>query len=209
MAKTVGAQIIEAARRELGVVEIPMGSNSGPRVRVYQDSTWFAGTTSWPWCVAFAWTWLLWGQVLKKPCPYKTAAVEQLEKWARVNGWAATAPPKVGDLACFGGDHVTVVEKISADGTFVGLGGNQNNMVKRTVYQVSAITTLVRVPAKVVPPAAEVTGPMWEVVRGEGEKARTVYRSRKLTAATQKAGQILAKGAKGVRIVKKPPGKAG
>jgi hypothetical protein len=181
-----------------------MGSNTGPDVRRYQDLTWFAGTTGWPWCVAYAWEWVVWKLTLQKPCPYKTASVEQLERWARTNGWSAAKPMKVGDLACLGGGHVTIVERVNNNGTFVGLGGNQRNMVTRSTYATAAVTTLVRVPARLAP-VTETSGPLWEVVRGEGEKARVVYRSRKLTKATQKAGSILRKGATGVRIIKKPP----
>lgn len=205
MAKTVGTRVLEAAKRDLGVVEIPMGSNSGPRVEEMQNQTWFAGTTGWPWCVAAAWGTWLWQETLTPATglrnPYPTASVEQLEAWARQNGWTAQTP-RPGDLACLhAGEHVTVVEKVGKDGTFVGIGGNQGNMVKRTTYSLSSITTVVRPPARI---AAQIghTAPVWEVVRGEGEKARVVFRSTKLNAAVNRSRKLLKGGAHGLRIRK-------
>jgi hypothetical protein len=49
--------IVKIAEAEVGVREVPMGSNTGPRVRDYQSSTSLAGT-GWPWCAAFVeWVW--------------------------------------------------------------------------------------------------------------------------------------------------------
>lgn len=47
----VHEQIVRFALDELHrhVHEVPMGSNSGPRVREYQAATWLGGT-GWPWC---------------------------------------------------------------------------------------------------------------------------------------------------------------
>lgn len=201
----VGLRIVEAARAELGVKEVPLGSNRGPKVQVYQSSTWLGGT-GWPWCVAFAWCWIVWGQVLKKPCPYPTAAVEQLESWARKNGWAAVGPPRIGDLACLNhGEHVTIVSALPADGMFAGLGGNQGHMVKTSMYRVSSITTLVRVPLVL---HSSITGqqnkpPVYELVRGEGQKARVVFRDKSLDKVLGKAATLFARGVRGVKIRKR------
>ena len=43
--------LLEAARGELGVQEIPPGSNRGPRVEEYLSSVFLAGGN--PWCAAF------------------------------------------------------------------------------------------------------------------------------------------------------------
>lgn len=205
--KTTGQRIVEMAEQELGVKEIPDGSNSGPRVRDYQNTTWFAGTTGWPWCVAFAWTFTVWTRVLKKNCPYKTASVAQLEAWARKNGWAGKPPLRVGDLACLNhGEHVTIVANpdVSA-GLFVGLGGNQGNSVCKRAYRTSAVTTIVRVPPVIHSSISDnpAKSPVYELVRGEGGQAKVVFRNRNLDRVLGRAASILAKGATSVRVRKR------
>lgn len=48
-------RLITLARREIGTVEVPAGSNRGPRVQLYQASTDLSKEikTGWPWCAAF------------------------------------------------------------------------------------------------------------------------------------------------------------
>ena len=201
---TVAKRIIAAAELELGVHEIPAHSNSGARVKQYQATTWLPGT-GWPWCVAFAWTWLVWGQVLHTPCPYPTASVEQLEAWARLHGWAAI-DPRPGDLACLGhGRHVTIVHHLLPGGVrFAGIGGNQSDSVRISEYARSDISTLVRVPASYgkLPYAP---APRYEVVRGEGEKAHVVFTGGKLDATVGRAQRALARGARVVTIRRTRP----
>lgn len=48
---TFRVRVLRVARGELGVQEVPLGSNSGPRVRVYQSVTKAYGK---PWCASFA-----------------------------------------------------------------------------------------------------------------------------------------------------------
>lgn len=45
-------KLIEIARREVGTVEVPKDSNTGPRVKQYQAATNLGGT-GWPYCAAF------------------------------------------------------------------------------------------------------------------------------------------------------------
>lgn len=58
-AAPVGVRALAIAGKELGVKEDPPDSNSGPRVRQYQNST-NPGQTGFPWCASFV-TWCLRG----------------------------------------------------------------------------------------------------------------------------------------------------
>ncbi len=203
---TIAQSIIAVAESELGVTEQPLGSNRGKRVEFYQSFDWLAGG-GYAWCVSFSWGFVVWGSVLEKPNPYPTASVGQLETWARKNGWAVPVGSlRFGDLACFGGNHVTIVHHLLPGGTkFAGIGGNQADSVKVSEYPRSAVTTVVRVPAKFSPPAPAKRKPIYEVVRGEGEKARVVYTSPSLDAAATKAAELIRKGATGAKLIKRPP----
>lgn len=53
----VGVHAAQIAGTQLGVKEDPAGSNSGPMVRTYQNST-NPGVTGFPWCASFV-TWCL------------------------------------------------------------------------------------------------------------------------------------------------------
>lgn len=198
--------VLEAAERELGVHEEPMGSNAGPRVRLYQSLTWLPGT-GWPWCVAFAWCYVVWSQVLQKKCPYPTASVAQLEAWARTHGWAVGGPPRPGDLCCINhGQHVTIYARPRRNlaGWFVGLGGNQANRVQYSDYRLSSVTTIIRIPKRLTPkntPLPSVT-PVYEVVKGEGERSKVIFTGR-LGKAQKAAGNALRAGARLVRIRRK------
>lgn len=45
-------RLVDIARKEVGVVEVPRNSNTGKRVREYQAATNLGGT-GWPYCAAF------------------------------------------------------------------------------------------------------------------------------------------------------------
>jgi hypothetical protein len=202
MPPSPGQLVLAAAKKELGVHEVPAGSNRGPRVEFFQSLDWLAGG-GYAWCVCFAWDYCVWHEALKLKNPYPTAAVFQLEAWARKNGWSVTGPPRIGDLMCFGGRHVTIF----ADGggsSFRGLGGNQADQVKYSDYSLSSVTTKVRIPAKYADHGPPPKRPRFEIVRGEGEKARVVATVRGVTKALEKAQDILNKGGHGVRIRKVP-----
>jgi hypothetical protein len=196
--------IIDVAEAELGCTENPPGSNRGQCVQRYQATTWLPGS-GWPWCVAFAWTYVVWTKVLRKPCPYPTASVEQLESWARTHGWSVPVGMlRRGDLACLNhGEHVTIVHHPLPRGeAFAAIGGNQGNQVKISEYPRSAITTLIRVPVRLSPvPAAK--PPRYEVVRGEGGQRKVVYLGGK-AKALQVVHNLVDKGARKVTVTKVP-----
>lgn len=197
--------VLEAAEREIGVREDPPGSNRGKRVEFYQSLTWLPGS-GWPWCVAFAWCFCVWYKTLRTKNPYPTASVEQLEAWARAHGWAVNGPPQPGDLLCLNhGQHVTICAVPPRNGYVKCLGGNQRDQVCYSEYKLSSVTTIVRVPKRLTKKntPAEKAAPRYEVVKGEGEKARVVFTGR-LGKAQQVAGNALRAGARVVRIRRKP-----
>jgi hypothetical protein len=203
---TITQKIIAAAEAELGVTEHPPGSNRGARVEFFQSLDWLAGG-GYPWCVDFAWDYVIWYAVLKLPNPYPTAAVEQLETWAGEHEWdVPVASISPADLACLGhGRHVTIVHHLLPGGTrFAGIGGNQSDSVRISEYDRADISTLIRVPARFSPPPPAKRKPIYEVVRGEGEKARVVYTSRSLDKAAGKVTELIRRGATGARILKRP-----
>lgn len=197
---TVQSEILQVARAELGVAEDPPGSNTGRRVRDYQAQDWLPGT-GYPWCVSFAWCWVVWHRVLKRPCPYPTASVSQLAGWARKNGWAiGVAQIRPGDLVCLGGGrHVTIVNSIPKGGRFDGLGGNQSDAVRITSYPLSDVTCVIRVPARPGgQPAAK--PPLWEIVRGDGERRQIVWAGKTRRRALEVAARQLDRGRRVITI---------
>ena len=216
MPKTPNERTLAALRLRVGCVEIPRGSNNGPCVNEAQERTWLRvpgpGQQGWPWCVAeFQLT--VW-KVFGKEYPRATAEVCDLAADARAR--SLTIPKemaKPGDWLCLGCDHITCL--VSRDGsTFVGLGGNQSDAVRESSYQwarVTAVISTVRLAALLegtgtpVPPPKPKRRPVYQVVRGEGEKARVVYTSPSLDAAASKAAELIKKGATGARLIKRPP----
>lgn len=174
MAVSVARRIIAAAEAELGAAEQPLGSNRGPKVEEYQEHDWIPGG-GYAYCVSFAWGYIVWHKVLRRPNPYPTASVAQLAAWAARNGWAVPVhQARVGDLICLGGGrHVTILHRDAGNGWFDGLGGNQDHRVKISRYRFADATCVIRVRDTEAPPPAR--KPRWEVVRGDGERTRVVY----------------------------------
>jgi hypothetical protein len=111
--KPFGPVAVVIAGRELGVKEEPAGSNSGPRVREYQNST-NPGVTGFPWCASFV-TWCL------RQAGWKVTFAQM----AYVPAWVAAAhsgkyPFYVipasevdeGDIACYDWNHDRVADHI-------------------------------------------------------------------------------------------------
>lgn len=202
MGVTLAQRIIRAARAELGVREDPPGSNRGPRVCEYQRHDWITSPEcGYPWCVSFAWGYIVWHRVLARPNPYPTASVEQLERWARAHGWAVPGPPKLGDLCCLNhGQHVTIYYAPSTRrGYFAGIGGNQSDAVRISEYPLASITTIVRVPARLAPPPSA-RRPRYEVVRGLGERSRVVYVAADPGKIGDRVERLLRHGARHIRV---------
>lgn len=173
-----GPEIIRVARGEIGKAENPPGSNLGADIRKYKAETWLNPDQPWPWCQAFA-DWVQ-KQVIGT-VPTRTAAVEGFWTFAgttegakffkRFRAGEQAAQP--GDFACLSRDgrdftHVTIWLEPVGNGRFHGLGGNQGDKVRISVYETSSVWGFVRLVDDGVldapkPPKA----PLYEVVVGE------------------------------------------
>lgn len=118
---------------QLGVTEVPLGSNRGYRVEQYQRAT---GAIGLAWCVSFQqWSFLTAGY---GTFAYGTASVYSAVDWAQARG-LLRARPKTGALVAFveydryghriaGTGHMGFVAR-SGSGWFVSVEGNQANGV--------------------------------------------------------------------------------
>jgi hypothetical protein len=127
-------RLLALERSQLGVHEIPDGSNRGPRISYpviggvpsYQSST---GAYAAPWCASFQqWTLL---RVLGHGLADRSAGVFYIKDWAWRHG-LVHAIPKPTDLVAFvdGSGHIGMVETIGRTG-FWSLEGNEGNAVRR------------------------------------------------------------------------------
>lgn len=153
--KSVPQLLIEVLLAEEGVREVPKNSNSGPRVREYQQATWLDGT-GWPWCAAF----LCWGlqQVeatlggqgqlgFIRP---QTAGAWDFENWARQQGLKLFKPKSVvraGDIICFTFSHIGLAVEDEKNGSVKTVEGNTDQSASREgggVYVQTRSTGLIR-----------------------------------------------------------------
>lgn len=120
-------KLIAIAAKEVGVREIPKNSNSGPRVRQYQNATNLGGS-GWPYCAAFVcWVvreWLKDQDVLDafkftakqaETWRPKTAAAYGFHEWASQKGLLQMddSPGHVlhsADLVTFDISHIGIVD---------------------------------------------------------------------------------------------------
>jgi hypothetical protein len=130
---TLQEKVLLTARGEIGTVEAPAGSNSGKRVREYQDSTNLSGTTHWPWCGAFT-SWCH-AQNGRKLTGFATAYVPSYVTSARAgrNGLSVVSAKDAipGDLVCFDwgrdgvSDHIGILAtSVTPNGSFSSVEGN-------------------------------------------------------------------------------------
>jgi PKD repeat protein len=124
------ARIVALARRELnlGVHEIPDGSNRAPAIRRYETATRGAMFGA-PWCAYFV------SYIARQAgapigtggsgigyVPYIRAWAKQTKRWTRT--------PHPGDLITFP-QHVGIVENVYANHTLTTIEGNAGNAVRR------------------------------------------------------------------------------
>lgn len=120
---------------QIGIREIPDGSNRGPHISQpwpgypsYQSVT---GAVAAPWCASFQ-QWAF-SQSGDGTFADRSAGVLYIESWAHQHGYV-DATANVGSLVAFldDGGHIGYVVKVMAAG-YVSLEGNSNNSV-REVY---------------------------------------------------------------------------
>lgn len=116
------ADVLDAARRELGTVEKPAGSN-----RTRYGATY--GMDGVAWCAMFVW-WVF-RQARALPLIPKTAYTPTFAQWFRDRRqWGSAPRPGAVVFFDFPGDgvnrisHVGIVEAVNADGSIVTIEGN-------------------------------------------------------------------------------------
>jgi hypothetical protein len=187
--------LLSTYRSELGVREVPMGSNRGPRVRQYQSSTGAYGAA---WCVSF----LQWG-LQKNGVPRianRSAGVFYCVDWARKNGYLRYSP-KPGYLAAYmwSAGHIGIVEELSSGG-FMAIEGNASNMVRRN-WRDGRNTVYIKVPGvdygtkRVVPPPPKVKWvPRFQIVSGEGARTKVIVGWNKWDVIQARIPRLVAQG---------------
>lgn len=143
-------KLIAVERAELGVHEIPDGSNDSARIRTYQAVT---GAYRAPWCASFQ-MWALKQARLGFPktawsgaIADNSAGVFYIVHWAHDHGWLR-AVPKPGYLVAFMDHlgHIGLVERVTHDG-YWSIEGNASNQVLERYHPFGARPTVfVRVP---------------------------------------------------------------
>lgn len=135
--------MVAIARGELGVSEVPPGSNNGPRIAVYRSAV--PGGPVGPWCAYFV-SWV--ARQAGSPLGERGqgfASVDQLWAWAQRSGRAvsAQADPRPGDLVVWD-EHVGIVEAVLPDGRIRTIEGNTSNKVAERVHTRAGIVGFVR-----------------------------------------------------------------
>jgi hypothetical protein len=133
---TLGKKTVEVAITQLGVQEIPKGSNAGPEVEIYLKSVGLKKGYSW--CMAF----IYW---CTQQASVKTAIKNPLKKTGGVldqyNSSSALVnkTPQPGDIFIMdlgkGLGHTGIVEKVGNDLIYT-IEGNTNNEGSREGYEV-------------------------------------------------------------------------
>ncbi len=143
-------RVIDVAVGEIGVHEIPDGSNDGQRIRVY-TAPGFIGS---PWCALFA---SYCFSQLDGGSPFgRVAATWALYEWAQANNavLGAAAMPQAGDiLLILRGDqhdainrrgHTMIVCGVLDDGRLATIAGNESNAVRGGIRVRSAVSAVIR-----------------------------------------------------------------
>jgi len=147
-ASSKGKAALEVARNEIGVKEIPKGSNRGPRVDQYQDAK------GQYWCAHFV-SWCF-EQSGGSPFGHK-GWVEGLRRWAKSKGVyipASEAIPESGDIFTMArydkkgklvGGHTGFVDRYNAKTRyFTSIEGNSKDSVKSGRRSLSSIDGIIR-----------------------------------------------------------------
>lgn len=125
--------MVQLAIGEIGVVEVPKNSNTGPRVIEYQKATWLEGTY-WPYCAALI-CWIV-REAMKKTGRNdfqrpQTAGAFDFENWAKTRAKSdkvellpASTLVKKGDFVIFDFSHIGISIEDEKDGIMTLVEGN-------------------------------------------------------------------------------------
>lgn len=129
----IATAALKAASSQIGVTEIPRGSNKGPEVEIYLKSVGLGG--GYAWCMAFVF-WCVMHTKLTNPLK-KTGGV--LAQWNAKPELRKTIP-EPGDIFIMdfgnGAGHTGFVEKIMPNGKIQTIEGNTNADGSRDGYAV-------------------------------------------------------------------------
>lgn len=178
-----------------GTKEEPLGSNSGPRVRIMQGHTWLGGT-GWPWCVAACVTW---AEEAGFVLPYQGAGAYAFLDWARKTpGWTRPLKDAVpGDFVVWniGAGHMSMLVKYDPQaGTVETIDGNSSDRVRRCLRPASQVRGVVHLPERLTGKPPQPKPPLFEVVTSENG-SKVIYVST-ASRVGKKLPSILAKYAK-------------
>jgi hypothetical protein len=156
--QTLSERVLNIEHGEIGVKESPAGTNSGPRVRVYQATT---GAFFAAWCASFQWWALITakfkgrGPINRAYCPSWVAAAYDNQGGLRV---VSSRDARPGDYSLYDWDNDRVADHIGLLTTRVTLGafeaiegntavGNDSNggEVMRRQRSVSDVLCFIRV----------------------------------------------------------------
>ncbi len=194
-------------QNEVGTKEEPLGSNMGSRVRFYQSST---GAYRAPWCVSFLQKGL---QQLNLPrVADRSAGVFYVVGWARKHGLVRTHP-KAGYFVAFMHDqgHIGIVKSVSVN-SFATIEGNATNRVRgdRVYSRAGNYYVFIQVPGVDYgdkkplpkPPPRPKYVPRFQVVAGEGTKAKVIVNWNKWKVVSARIPKAVARN-RAVRVKRK------
>ena len=131
-------EMLQAAVSQVGVQEVPKGSNRGPQVSKYLASVGL--NPGYAWCMAFVYWCAQQAEIsLKEPNPLvRTAGV--MKQWLSIPGKYKHPNPLPGDIFIMsfghGTGHTGFVTDIHINGTFDTIEGNSNSDGSREGYEV-------------------------------------------------------------------------
>jgi hypothetical protein len=166
-------RVLHVAEQELGVHEQPAHSNSGSRIRVYQQHTFLKGT-GWPWCNAFV---NFFYDEAGVYWPYKSAGAYDTLRWYTKAGWK-TLHPSPGDAAVFhvGSGHIAIVEKIVGSQVHT-IDGNHNDSVSPASRPIREVAGFIHPPGLSSHPSPhpKVRVPWWVVASSESGTKKFLF----------------------------------
>lgn len=137
---TLQQKALEIAISQLGVQEVPKGSNRGPEVDEYVKSVGLDPKGKYAWCAAFQyWCFQQAGDSMGRQNPMaKTGGV--LDQWAKRKGaFRVTGAPQPGDIGILdygkGVGHIFIVEHAHLDHVDT-IEGNTNDEGSREGFEV-------------------------------------------------------------------------
>jgi hypothetical protein len=134
-----GDEVAAIALSQVGTMEVPVGSNTGPMVKQYQAATDLGGT-GWPWCAAFVeWCWEKAGGIDTSICDAYTGTFAD-----RARSTGQVGQPRPGAAICWPGKHVELLIAPTNDpNVWHGVGGNVSDGVRRTVRSLAGALIIV------------------------------------------------------------------